>query len=256
MRSGALAKGARNAVGAGTEKSTPIGLSPPGAAWWRWLGERAGRTGTARLLALLGQDDTIAAAVTCDVQFGLALAIGPGARALPARWSRLRAAATALPLANASVDLVLCDRAIHHFAAPVPPLRECRRVCRPGGVIAICERISAEDAQRAAEQNAIERLHDPAHVWSYPSSELAAILRSVGLTIRSAETTAQPRDVDDWLASAGAAPATVAVARDRLIATIADDRAGLAPVWMAGRLQITERLAWVIAEVPGGGATR
>lgn len=249
MPSGIVAEGSKDAVDVGTETLGRSGTPVPGTAWRRLLGERAS---AARLLALLDQDDTVAAALTREVRLWQTIALGMGAAMLPARWSRLRATATTLPLATASIDLILCDRAIHHFTAPIPPLRECRRVCRRGGLIAICERIADEDAQRAAEQNAIERLRDPAHIWSYPPSELAAILRSVGLTIRSAETTTVLRDADEWLASAGAMSAAVAIARDQLIATIADDRAGLAPIWTEGHLQIAERLAWVIAEVPGG----
>jgi SAM-dependent methyltransferase len=161
--------------------------------------------------------------------------------------------ATALPVATGAWDVVTCGNAIHHFAAPLPPLREFVRACRPGGVVAISDLASDEDAQRAAEQNAIERLRDPSHVWCYPPSELVAILRGLGLTIRSVETTTARRGLDEWLAIAGAPPDRAARVRKRLTATIAGDRAGLAPTWEGGQLRFTHTTAWIIAETPALG---
>jgi ubiquinone/menaquinone biosynthesis C-methylase UbiE len=161
-----------------------------------------------------------------------------------------RGEAAALPVASGSFDVVTCGNAIHHFAAPLPPLRELLRACRPGGVVAISDLASDEDAQRAAEQNAIERLRDPSHVWCYPPSELVAILRSLGLTIRSVETTTARRELDEWLTIARTPEDRAALVRDRLAATIAGDRAGLAPAWEGGRLRFTHTTVWIIAEVP------
>jgi SAM-dependent methyltransferase len=168
---------------------------------------------------------------------------------------RVVSGVTALPFAADSFDLVVCSGLLHCFAAPLPPLREFARVCRPGGLLLLSDHLGDEDPQRAAEQNAIERLRDPSHVWSYPPSELAAIIRASDLTIRNVETMAARRDVDEWLATAGTTEDSARLIRERLIDTIADDRAGLAPQWEAGRLTLTRKIAWIVAAVPGGAGT-
>lgn len=164
--------------------------------------------------------------------------------------------ATALPVGSGAFDVATCGNAIHHFAAPLPPLRELRRACRPGGLVAISDLASDEDPQRAAEQNAIERLRDPAHVWCYPPGELVAIVQRAGLQVRSVETTTTRRGLAEWLAIARTPADRAAEVRARLVAAIDGDRAGLAPAWEEGALRFTHTTAWIIATVPDGTAGR
>ncbi len=159
--------------------------------------------------------------------------------------------ATALPVATGAFDVVGCGNAIHHFTAPAPPLREMIRACRPGGTIAISDLASDEDPQKAAEHNTIERLRDPSHVWSFPPGELVAILRGLGLTVRSVETTGARRGLGEWLAIARTPPGAAVRVRERLAATIEGDRAGLAPAWEGDELRFTHTTVWIIASVPG-----
>ncbi|MGN6698289.1 MAG: class I SAM-dependent methyltransferase [Thermomicrobiales bacterium] len=158
--------------------------------------------------------------------------------------------ATALPVASGAFDVVGCGNAVHHFAAPLPPLREFARACRPGGQIAISDLTTDEDPQRAAEHNAIERLRDPSHVCSYPPSELAALLTSLSLVVRSVETTTRRRGLAEWLAIAKTPPERAAAVRERLLASLDDDRTGLAPAWEDGQLCFTHTTAWLIAAKP------
>ncbi len=160
--------------------------------------------------------------------------------------------ATALPVASGAFDVVTCGNAVHHFAAPLPPLREMRRACRPGGAIAISDLVSDEDPQRAAAHNAIERLRDPSHVWAFPPSELAAILERLGLTVREVALTTARRGLAEWLAIARTPPTAAAEVRRLLEGAIADDRTGLAPATEGGELRFTHTTAWIIATAPAG----
>jgi ubiquinone/menaquinone biosynthesis C-methylase UbiE len=158
--------------------------------------------------------------------------------------------ATALPVASGAFDVVGCGNAVHHFAAPLPPLRELYRACRPGGLVAISDLTTDEGPQRAATHNAIERLRDPSHVCCYPPSELAALLTSLGLVVQNSETTTSRRGLDEWLAIAKTPPKRAAEVRERLLAALDDDRTGLAPAWEGDQLRFTHTTAWIIAAKP------
>lgn len=159
--------------------------------------------------------------------------------------------AARLPFHDGAFDVVTCGNAVHHFPAVAPVLRELRRVCRPGGIVAISDLVSAEDAEQAAEHNVIERLRDPSHVWSFAPSELALLLEREGFTLRSVTTTTARRNLGEWLAIARTPAEAAARVRRRLV----EDRAGLAVAWEeidGGReLCFTHTTAWLIAERAG-----
>jgi SAM-dependent methyltransferase len=50
----------------------------------------------------------------------------------------VRADGTRLPVADASVDAVAALYTLYHYADPLVPIREARRVLRPGGLFAAC----------------------------------------------------------------------------------------------------------------------
>lgn len=163
--------------------------------------------------------------------------------------------AARLPVATGAFDVVACGNALHHFPAVAPVLRELARACRPGGVLALSDLVSDEDPAKAAVHNAIERLRDPSHVRAYAPGELVALLRDLGLTVRSVATTTARRGTTEWFAIARTPPDAAAEARRRLAATIAGDAAGLGVGWEErdGRPELcfTHTTAWIVAEVGG-----
>jgi len=58
---------------------------------------------------------------------------------------RIQATALALPLADASIDLVLCFAAFPHFADASRALTEMARVTRPGGQVVIAHLMSRDE---------------------------------------------------------------------------------------------------------------
>jgi SAM-dependent methyltransferase len=69
---------------------------------------------------------------------------------------------TALPYPDATFDLVATRYSFHHLLNPGTALAEMKRVCRPGGKIAVIDVLVEPEA--SAAYDAMERLRDPSHV--------------------------------------------------------------------------------------------
>src|SRR5439155_11310611 len=63
-----------------------------------------------------------------------------------------------LPFANASFSIVVSRFAFHHFPDPSRVLAEMKRVCRPGGTVAVVDVVASADAAKARAFNRMERL--------------------------------------------------------------------------------------------------
>ena len=101
------------------------------------------------------------------------------------------AAAESLPFADASLDLVTCRIAPHHFQDVPAFLREVRRVLRTGGLFCMVDSVSPESEALIAWQNRVERLRDNSHVFGYPPSAWDAMVTDAGLSL---ERTAHVRN--------------------------------------------------------------
>ncbi len=95
--------------------------------------------------------------------------------------------AQALPVADASLDIVACRRAAHHFPDIAISLREMRRVLKPGGRLAIDDRGAPEEPDLDALLNEIDLLHDHSHIREYRPSEWVAMLEKAGFVVDSVE---------------------------------------------------------------------
>lgn len=84
-----------------------------------------------------------------------------------------------LPFANSEFTLVLSQAMFHHAADPAAVLKEMRRVCAPGGRIALNDLSPAPD--KSAAFDAIELLRDPSHAHALTLNELQALGAGLGL---------------------------------------------------------------------------
>ena len=91
--------------------------------------------------------------------------------------------ATALGLADDSLDGAITRFSLHHIPAPVRVIEEMRRVVRPGGYIVLADFVTDDDAVGAAWQEGIERLRDPSHWALLTPSRIAAMAERVGLEL-------------------------------------------------------------------------
>jgi len=111
--------------------------------------------------------------------------------------------AMALPFEDASFDLVTCRVAPHHFPDCAQFVRECARVVRPGGIVAVIDNVVPDDPEAAKFINAFEKLRDPSHNWAYTEREWVAFFRDAGLRVDRVESYRKARDFDGWTATMG-----------------------------------------------------
>jgi SAM-dependent methyltransferase len=88
-----------------------------------------------------------------------------------------------LPFAPGSYDAVTCRIAPHHFPDVMGFVRECARVVRPGGVVAVVDQLCPAEPKAATYVNNFERLRDPSHGWMYNGIEWQGFFSGAGLDV-------------------------------------------------------------------------
>ena len=101
------------------------------------------------------------------------------------------AAGESLPFAEASLDLVTCRIAPHHFQDVPAFLREVHRVLRRNGLFCMVDSVVPESEKLIAWQNRVEWLRDNSHVFGYPPSAWDAMIKGAGFSL---EKTANVRN--------------------------------------------------------------
>lgn len=101
------------------------------------------------------------------------------------------AAAEALPFTDASLDLVTCRIAPHHFQDVPKFLSEVHRVLRTDGLFCLVDSVSPEPEKLIVWQNRVETLRDNSHVFGYPPSQWDAMIVEAGFSL---EKTAHVRN--------------------------------------------------------------
>src|SRR5215510_6143889 len=86
-----------------------------------------------------------------------------------------------LPYPDGSFSIVTSRFTFHHFQDPLGVLRDMRRVCKPGGRVAVVDTDASADPVKAAAFNQMEILRDPSHVRAMPAAELIGLFKSAGL---------------------------------------------------------------------------
>jgi SAM-dependent methyltransferase len=142
--------------------------------------------------------------------------------------------AHALPYPDASVDLVTCRRAAHHFSDIDRALAEMARVLRPGGRLVIDDRSAPEDDALDDCVNDLDWLHDESHVREYRPDRWVQLLTAAGLVVEVVEPYIRHRPLTSL--TDDVAPANVARIHARLDGLDAAQRAALGVVEIDGQL--------------------
>lgn len=118
-----------------------------------------------------------------------------------ANVSYLRAEAERLPVAAASLDLVTCRVAAHHFADVRAFVRSSAAALRPGGKLIISDHIGLDDPELDQFMDRFERWRDPSHVRAYSYAEWRAFCAEAGLSVtHSEDDPREPYEFVSWTA--------------------------------------------------------
>jgi ubiquinone/menaquinone biosynthesis C-methylase UbiE len=99
---------------------------------------------------------------------------------------------------DVTFDLVTCRIAPHHFPDIGQFVRECARVLKPDGVLAIVDNIVPEDQTAADFVNAFEKFRDPSHGRCLSAEEWADSYQQAGITLTHAEEAKKAMDFEAW----------------------------------------------------------
>ena len=119
------------------------------------------------------------------------------------------AAAEALPFRSASMDLITCRTAPHHFLSPDAFLQETARVLRPGGTFLLADSCTSEDPTVSAWHQDMEKRRDPTHVRNLAPSEWRTVITAAGMQLDFETLTRVEMTFSGWTRRT-ATPAAVA----------------------------------------------
>jgi ubiquinone/menaquinone biosynthesis C-methylase UbiE len=180
-----------------------------------------------------GPDDTV-----LDVACGGGLVVcafaqvvrrAEGIDITPAMLDRARALAAEKGLTNTSWR----QGDVTRLPYPDGVLREMKRVCAPGGRIAVVDTDASADPAKAAEFNRMEVLRDPSHVRAMPGAELIGLFEAASLPRPRRQSYELRDELENLLKRSFPNPGDDDKIRALFRASAVDDRLGI-PIRMEG----------------------
>src|SRR5256884_2811991 len=132
-----------------------------------------------------------------------------------------------LPYPDGAFSLVVSRFAFHHFPEPRAVLAEMKRVCAPGGRVALVDVAASDDPAKAAALNRMEKLRDPSHVRALTLAELQALFSDVGLPAPRAAFYELKSELEGLLERSFPEPGDAEKIRRMFIVSLDDDGLGL-----------------------------
>ncbi len=151
--------------------------------------------------AVAGFCDTIVASDIAQGMLDQARKIAARRGIANVRFERIDA--SDIPYPDASIDLVTCRTAPHHFRDIGKFLSEVHRVLRPGGVFLLCDTTTSEDAAVATWHHRVEVARDPSHATAPTPSEWRRHVTDTGFEITHTAATQVDMTFWDWVNRSG-----------------------------------------------------
>ena len=155
-----------------------------------------------------------------------------------------------LPYPDAAFTIVTSRFTFHHFQDPLAVLREMKRVCAPGGRVAVIDTDASADPAKAAEFNRMERLRDPSHVRAMPAAELIGLFGAAGLPAPRRTSYELRDELENLLRRSFPNPGDDEKIRALFRASAADDRLGIPLRLESDRIHYAYPVAVLVADRP------
>ena len=150
-------------------------LLPADARYADILDVGCGRGKSARLLSERFQPQSI---VALEADADLLRCVATITKRCSSKITALHASATAIPVPDASFDMVFCHQTFHHIADQESAIREFYRVLRPGGVL-----LFAESTKRYIDSWMIRYLFRHPMEAQKTADEYIALIRQTGFDL-------------------------------------------------------------------------
>jgi SAM-dependent methyltransferase len=117
----------------------------------------------------------------------------------PENLQLVEADGRSLPFGDATFDLVVSARTLHHTSRPELVVAEMARVLRPGGTMLMVDQLAPVDPLAAAALNRFEIARDASTTRVLADVDLRGLFDSNDLVLVKAEVDREPRDLDQYL---------------------------------------------------------
>lgn len=108
-----------------------------------------------------------------------------------------------IPYPDASIDLVTCRTAPHHFPDIAKFLAEVHRVLKPSGTFLLCDTTTSESPDLAQWHQRVEAIRDPSHVDAPAPSEWRRLVGNAGFEITHEKASQVNMIFWDWVKRSG-----------------------------------------------------
>jgi ubiquinone/menaquinone biosynthesis C-methylase UbiE len=153
-----------------------------------------------------------------------------------------------LPFPEAQFSIVSSRFAFHHLQDPLSALKEMKRVCKPGGRIAVAD--MSPLPEKAAALNAAELLRDPSHVRALPAHELRELFEQAGLAAPQVSSYRMEGELEDLLSRSFPNEGDADRLRTIFADSITDDTLDLNTRLADGKIYYSFPVAVLVAERP------
>ena len=156
-----------------------------------------------------------------------------------------------LPFPDASFSIVTSRFAFHHFPNPPAVFAEMRRVCRPGGTVAIADLTASPDPVKARAHDHAMRLIDPSHARSLTATEIDGLFTASDLGRPETTRYRLAADLDAVLARSFPNPGDDVEIRRLFAASVDDDALGLETRKVGDAIRFAYPVVIAVARTPG-----
>jgi hypothetical protein len=129
-------------------------------------------------------------------------------------------------------------------------LAEMKRVCAPGGRVAVIDSEASPDPAKAAEFNRMEKLRDPSHVRAMPLAELTGLFGAAGLPAPRRNGYRLEGELESLLGRSFPLRGDADKIREIFAASLADDRLGIPMSRDGERIRYAYPVAVLVADKP------